>query len=118
MLQRRVAPSSSAVGEGVVRGAVVGGCDCYGSWQAPPIVVCAPDLVARTTARPAVEQRRAESRRVGTESLAVQVPVPAGPTWKQKQKIITTAVHFSAHCIPYSFSFVDFVEIFCLGYHF
>ena len=66
------------VGEGVVGRAEVGGRHDDGG--APRVarlgVVGALQLEARPAAQPAVEQRRAQRRRVNPVPLAVQVPVP------------------------------------------
>jgi hypothetical protein len=73
---RRVAPAASVVGERVVGWAEVGGRHHCGAPPAAP-AAGAPDLEARATPQPVVEQRRAQRRRVFPVPRAVQVAVPA-----------------------------------------
>jgi len=75
----RVAPSAIVAGESVVRRAEVRGRhqDRGAASVAPARVVVALYLEARSAAQPAVEQRRAQRRRVHAVALAVEVPVPA-----------------------------------------
>ncbi|RWW00135.1 hypothetical protein GW17_00036925 [Ensete ventricosum] len=77
----RVAPAAVIGGESVVGGAEVGGRDedGRGAALAPPGIVRAPDLKARPTAEPVVEQRSAQRRRLDPVPLAVEVPVPTRP---------------------------------------
>lgn len=72
MLQGDVAPPAVAV-----RGAEVGGGHDDGARETPPVVVRALDLEAGAAASPAVEERRAQRRRVRAVSAAVEVAVPA-----------------------------------------
>lgn len=78
-----VAPAAIVVGEGVVGGAKVGGRDQDGrtSGVAPAWVISALDLETSAAAQPIVEQRRAQRRRVHAVPLAVQISVPARPTY-------------------------------------
>ena len=74
----RVAPAAIVAGESEVWGTEVGrrDKDRRAARVAPPWIVGALQLEARPAAQPAVEQRRAQRRRVHSVPLAVQVPVP------------------------------------------
>lgn len=85
VLARRVAPPPVVVGEGVVRGAEVGGRDRHRhALEAPPRVrpVVADDLVALPARCAVAEQGRAQSCRPGAVPGRVQIAVPASSTYK------------------------------------
>jgi hypothetical protein len=79
MVQRGVAPAPIVVGQRVVGRAEVGGRDDDGAREAPLGVALALHLVAGSAAQAVVEQRGAQSSRVGAVSLAVKIAIPAGP---------------------------------------
>lgn len=62
-------------------GAEVGGGHRDDPGEAPLWVVAAPQLVAGAAAEPVVEEGGAECRRVRPIPLAVQIPIPARPTF-------------------------------------
>jgi len=84
---RRVAPAAIVVRKSEVGRAKVGGGDEDGrtAGVAPLPVVCALYLKTRTAAKPAVEECRAQCRRVHTVPLAVQVPIPTRSPCKIKR---------------------------------
>ena len=73
---RRVAPSTSVVGERIVGRAEVGGRHNGGTRQAAA-TASASDLKARAAALPIVEQRGAQRRGVLPVPRIVQVAIPA-----------------------------------------
>jgi hypothetical protein len=87
----RVAPAAIVAGLSKVWRAKVGGCDQDGGAArvAPPWVVGALDLEARTAAQPIVEKCCAQCCRVHSVALAVEIPVSTRTTCnalKQKKK--------------------------------
>lgn len=92
---RRVAPPAIVTGLRVVWRTKVSGCDQdRGATRMAPLwVISALDLEASPTAKPIVEQSSAQSSRVHSVPLAVQVSIPTSPscrerTKKKKEKII------------------------------
>ena len=79
---RRVAPAAIVTWESKVGRTKVGGCDYDGrvARVAPPWVLVALDLKARTAAQAIVEKCCAQCRRVHSVALAVQISVPTSTT--------------------------------------
>lgn len=98
VLERGVAPATVVVGEGIVRGAEVGGGDGDGPGEAPLRVVVALHLVAGPAAQAVVEQSGAEGRGVGPVALAIQVAIPTSTPHGAGR--ITTPVEGGVSVLP------------------
>ena len=85
MTEGRIAPSAIVIGEGVVGWTKVGCRDGDGVMQAPFGVVIALQLITSSAPLSVVEESCAESRRVCTVALAVQIPVPTCSSCNQIQ---------------------------------
>lgn len=87
MLSWNVAPTAVIVRFGRVWWAEVCGGDCDCTWQAPFLFTSALHLVARSTTQTTIEQNRAQSRRVCSVALTVQIPIPTSSTWSNNPSI-------------------------------
>ena len=80
MLKGRVAPATCIIWEGIVWWTEIGGSDHNCVWKAPPLVIDTLDLKASPTAQTIVEQGRAQSSRVSSVALAIQVSISTSST--------------------------------------